>query len=80
MDEQILKVLSRIKATDDGQDLIELIRRLSQNNYKQWKQNTQEFNDVHKGQAIALDELLSLFENCEQKLLVKEIKETNEWM
>ena len=69
VDENLLKTVSRIYNSDDGQELIEFMRRLSSNNYKAWKQSPTEFGDLHKGQAIAIDELIDLFDTCDIKLL-----------
>ena len=68
MTEELLKVVSRIKATQDGIDLYEFLLTLSRNNYKAFKSSPNEFNDIHKGQAIALDGIIELFESCDDKL------------
>ena len=66
--EELLKSIFRIKATSDGQDFINFLLTLSKNNYKAFKCSPHEFNDIHKGQAIAIDELIDLFETCEDKI------------
>jgi hypothetical protein len=79
LDEQANLMLKRIKETDDGREFIELIRRMSQNNYKAWKQSPQEYNDVFKGQAISLDGIVSMFEECTEKLNKPKV-EHQEWL
>lgn len=77
MDENLLKVLSRIKSTQDGIDFIEFLVKLSKNNYEAFKQSPREFNDIHKGQAVAIDGLLDEFEHCEEKLKLIEQNKNN---
>ena len=62
------KMFSRIKQTSDGIDFIEFLKVLSHNNYMAFKASPTEMNDVHKGQAIAIDELIKVFEVCDHKL------------
>lgn len=68
MDEKHLKLLFRIKNSEDGKDFIELLQKLSLDNYKCWKKDG---GDVYRGRAIQLDELISLFETLEEKLAVR---------
>jgi hemerythrin superfamily protein len=79
--EETLKMLSRIKQTADGKEFIEFLKTLSDTNYKTWKNTDSTLNDLMKGQAIAIDEMISLFTNCEQKLAEQNIKqEAQEWL
>lgn len=68
MDESILKVIARIKVSQDGDDFLNYLKQLSKDNYDGFKRASTEMNDIHKGRALALDALINLFENCELKL------------
>lgn len=67
-EERILQLLSRVKASQDGPELIEYLQQLSLDNYKAFKKSRPEANEVHKGYAQAIDGLLSCFENCDKLL------------
>lgn len=60
MDEETLKLFQRLKNTSDGKDFISFLLDLSQSNYTAWKH---EGGDVLRGKAIAIDNLVSLFNN-----------------
>lgn len=68
MDEETLKMLLRIRRSSDGDDLLDFLRKKSVTNYNNWKRDRAENNDVYKGKALILDELVDLFETCESKL------------
>lgn len=68
MDEDILKLVGRIKATADGLDFLEYLKTLSRENYQAFKKDGQAMNDIHKGYAVAIDALVETFENCEELL------------
>lgn len=61
--EDINKLLLRLKNTSDGKDFLDYLLDLSKINYNSWKQ---EGGDVLRGKAIAIDQLLSSFENCDK--------------
>lgn len=75
MDESILKLLYRIKNSDDGKDFIDYLVSLSTLNYKAWKS---EGGDLLRGKAIMVDSLLEAFETCSDKLVVR--SEPTEWL
>ena len=62
------KILSRLKQTSDGLDFIELVQSLSKKNYEEFKVCDRDRTDVHKGIAIAYDNLIKLFQVCDDKL------------
>ena len=68
MDEDTLKIFSRLKQNSDGMDFISFLERLSKENYEAFKGASQEMNDIHKGKALALDALLKAFSECDNKL------------
>jgi hypothetical protein len=54
---------------------------LSKANYLTFKKDTVEFNEWHKGYAIAIDNLLQTFEECMQEVITEEEKpQEQEWM
>ena len=66
--EEMLKVFSRLKATQDGTDFVDFLIDLSKQNYRVWKKSDASMNDVCKGQALAIDSLVDLFDTCDAKL------------
>ena len=78
MDENLLKCLGRLKNSYDGIEFIEFLKTLSNNNYIAWKLSPHEFNDIHKGQAVALDGILEEFNNCEEKLKALNENDSNQ--
>lgn len=63
---QVNRLFQRIKDTSDGQDLIAYLETLSLRNYRAFKQDDSENNELHKGYAIAIDQLIELFETCNE--------------
>lgn len=75
---ELNKLLNRIKQTQDGIDFIEYLKVLSYQNYQSFKKDDSDKNDVYKGCAIAIDDLIKAFENASEKQAsVKEIDWTN---
>lgn len=74
----MLKVFTRIKLTQDGIDFIEFLKSLSKQNYLAWKKCSSEFNDLFKGQAMAIDSLIEQFATCEQRLREEEERRARE--
>ena len=66
-----LKLLNRIKQTQDGLDYIAYLKSLSLENYEAFKKDGSQFNDIHKGYALAIDSLIKTFELCDDKLANK---------
>lgn len=79
--DNILKLHSRLKSTEDGLDYVEYLKYLSLENYEAFKKDKSEFNDIHKGYALAIDSLIKTFELCDDKLANKanEKTETISW-
>ena len=75
---ELNKLLNRIKQTQDGIDFIEYLKGLSYKNYQSFKKDDSSKNDVYKGYAIAIDDLIKAFENASEKQAsIKEINWTN---
>jgi len=68
LDDQRLRLISRLNASQDGIDFLEYLKDLSRDNYEAWKKDPAVTNDVHKGYAQAYDNLIMLFENCDTEL------------
>jgi hypothetical protein len=66
--DEILRTASRIKSTQDGIDFIDYLKDLSQRNYGKWKCCEADFNEFLKGQAVILDKIIALFEDCDNTL------------
>lgn len=64
VEEKVVKMLARIKATADGKDLIEYIKELDRANYTAFKRCPPEGDAVHKGIAKAYDHLIKIFEEA----------------
>jgi len=65
--DQEYRTLSFIKQTQDGLDFIEYLEKLSKKNYNEFLRCDKDKSEVHKGIAIALDNLIKLFEHCDNK-------------
>jgi hypothetical protein len=76
-EKRIIDMLKRIKASQDGLDFIEYLQTLSLKNYKAFKVNNPEHNELHKGYAIAIDNLIECFEQCDRS--EETTKVLNEW-
>jgi hypothetical protein len=72
--EETLKMFSRLKQNSDGQDFIEYLKSMSVKNYEEWKRLTSDMNDIKKGKALVYDELIKLFEECDDKLIARNDK------
>lgn len=66
--EQELRTLSFIKQTQDGLDFINFLEKLSKKNYEEFKGCDRDKMEIHKGIALALDNLIKLFDVCDDKL------------
>ena len=78
--DETYKMLSRLKSTQDGIDFIEFLGRLSHNNYMAFKNCPNDMNEIHKGQAIAIDSLIQLFNDCDDKLIKNNDTAPREWI
>jgi hypothetical protein len=68
VNDQVLRLLQRIKASGDGEAFLLYLETLSLDNYRAFKKDGQAMNDIHKGYAIAIDSILDAFKSCEDML------------
>lgn len=81
MNDNILRIISRIANSQDGIEFVDYLKVLSVQNYEAYKKDASENNDIHKGYAIAIDSLISVFSNCDELLRSKEYEqEVKEWI
>lgn len=66
-EEKLIKMLSRIKKSPDGPELIEYLEELSADNYRAFKNGPHDRDALCKGYAIAIDSLIKSFQNCDQE-------------
>ena len=79
MDEdKVLRLCSRIFASEDGIELVEYLEQLSKDNYQAFLNDAQEFNEMHKGYAQSLEHLIKLFKTSSDRLARKGNNETEE--
>lgn len=74
--EQTMELLKRIKTSPHGMDFLSYLEQLSLDNYKAFKRCSSEMNDIHKGYALAIDNLLQSFESCDKQVIDVKINET----
>jgi len=63
-EEQTKKLLKRLRDTQDGMDFIEYLKTLSCDNYRRFKRDPSDQNDIHKGYALCVDSLIEAFQTC----------------
>jgi hypothetical protein len=68
VNDQVLRLLQRIKASGDGEAFLLYLETLSFDNYRAWKKDHHEMNEFHKGYAFAIDSLSDAFKSCEDML------------
>lgn len=66
--DDVLKIFSRLKQSEEGLDFINYLEELSKKNYEEFKKASNDMNDICKGKAIAIDDLIKLFKICDDKL------------
>lgn len=71
-EESVLKLLDRIKKTQDGKELIEYLNELSAMNYRVFKKSSPDTDEFCKGYAVCVDSIIESFENCSLKLIALE--------
>lgn len=71
VDEQVLKLFSRLKQNQDGLDLLKFLEDMSKRNYEEFKVAPTEMNDIIKGSARTLDFLITLFQTCGERSFEK---------
>lgn len=74
-----LKMLAKLYSTTEGEDFLKFLKELSKKNYEAWKQSPRDMNDVCKGKALAIDDLISCFETAISKLNKYGVQ-PKEWM
>jgi len=62
--DKVLSMLLRIRLSPDGEDFLEYLKELSEDNYNAWKTDPTDMNDIHKGYAVAIDNLIQIFNEC----------------
>lgn len=68
MNKEQLRVLANLAGTADGIEFLKLLEDLSKKNYEAWKRSSPDMNEVCKGKALAIDELISSFNSATSKL------------
>ena len=76
LNEQTLKVLERLKTTQDGIDYIHYLEQLSNENYQEWKAVG---GDVLRGKAVAIDQVIKDFKYCTDRLSNRQVVD-GEWI
>lgn len=71
------QLLLRLKKSADGQEFIDYLLELSNDNYEAFKKDGAAMNDIHKGYAIAIDNLLKAFAECDKEPM--KLPEGNAW-
>jgi len=74
--EAIMGLLKRLKHSPEGPEFIEYLEELSKDNYEAFKLDGAEYNDIHKGYAICVDNLLNCFKQCD---IDKKIPHIGDW-
>lgn len=68
MTKETLMMLARLYSTTEGEDFLKFLKELSKKNYEAWKQSPRDLNDVCKGKALAIDDLITCFTSAISKL------------
>lgn len=63
-----LKLIARLSNSADGIEFLKLLEDLSKKNYEAWKRSSPDMNEVCKGKALAIDDLISSFNSATSKL------------
>lgn len=66
--DNIVRLFARMSKSGDGIDLLAYLKTLSLENYEAFKKDEANTNDIHKGYAIAIDNLIKLFETASDTL------------
>jgi hypothetical protein len=62
--DEIKQLFKRLYTSQDGKDFIEYLENLDRENYQAFKSCPQTANDIHKGYAMAIDNLIQCFTEC----------------
>lgn len=79
MDNETLRLFSRLNKSGDGIELLKFLEDLSYKNYEEWKSSSPDRNEYYKGRALTLDELTSFFKNADERLS-QQNREVKEWI
>lgn len=67
-DTEILRIFNGIKHSEYGADFLDYLKSLADENYQSFKTDSHDMNDIHKGYALAVDSLIEVFLQCDQKV------------
>ena len=76
--EETARMIHRIKTSSDGLEFVEYLEQLSSDNYAAFKRCHIDANEFHKGYAFAIDNMISIFEECDIEIEKKE-EEVKDW-
>jgi hypothetical protein len=77
MNDKTLQLFLRIMRSPDGKELVEVLKRLSEMNYRAMKGcHVPEGLNYHRGFAIATDTLIEELEGCQNRLKKQEAAKT----
>lgn len=74
---EVKELFKRIKKSPEGSEFIEYLLELSNDNYEAWKRDKAEHDGIHKGYALAIDNLLKVFSECDTEVV--KVPEVNAW-
>lgn len=63
-----LKMFARLLNSGDGVDFLKFLEDMSNKNYEAWKKSSPDTNELYKGKALAIDDLISCFTSAISKL------------
>jgi hypothetical protein len=66
-------MLQRVMLSQEGIDFVAYLKELSLDNYKSFKADTPEMNEIHKGYALAIDSLIESLESSVKTITPKEV-------
>jgi len=71
--EKVLGILHRIKKSPEWPEFEEYLQNLSKHNYERFKRDLNGDDRIYKGYAIAIDNLMQSFEECDKPQKSKRI-------
>ena len=70
--DQINQLGRRLHSQGDLIDLMEYFTQLSEDNYESFKNSESKMNDIHKGYALCVDNIMQVFGACNDDKQKKE--------
>ncbi len=70
---QTRQMLNRVMTSQEGIDFVAYLKELSLDNYKSFKTDTPEMNEIHKGYAMAIDSLIDALQTSVETKVPKVI-------